>query len=335
MKKLLFLTAVLLQSFLAHSQEAESRGSYADLTVIPHLEVVPNYDFSGKKLGASWGNSSIYTLFEGAFSENVSWTVENHWLSLSYLEDIAWPYKRLGYSSTTNWLDIFKVDFTFGNWTFSLGKEGAKLGSYDYDEWDWDIAANMASPLWNNISSYQWGGAVAYTTDDEGSTFLLQIQTSPCGEHPFSSGLYIFTGNWTAQYGWFDCKWSISAVQYDRRAYTGLVALAQRATFGDFRIAFEYDNFMGNESGVSFGDSFKRGTYMPSVAYTVSDKWNFSARAVFTPYYNNFGMLANWYPLNDSDALRVHASLDYSTEVNQLSLCLGIRYNLCFHLWEK
>ncbi|MCQ2182512.1 MAG: hypothetical protein MJY89_03790 [Bacteroidales bacterium] len=335
MKKLLFLTAALLLSSLAYSQEAESTGSYAELTVVPYLELVPNYDFSEKKAGISFGNTSIYTAFEGAFSEHVSWTIVNHWFSLADTEDIWWPYKYIGYSSTLNWLDYLKLDFSFNNWTFSLGKDCVAVGAFDFDEWDWDIVSTMASPMWNLLSCYQWGGRVAYTTNSENTSFGLQMVTSPFGEHPFSSGLWMYTGDWRGEYGWFDCHWSVSALQYDKSSFTGLVALAQRATLGNWQLIFEYDNYCGNLRMESFKDSFKYGSYIPSVKYGISDSLELGAKALFSNEDKQFGATANWYPIKDSDALRLHAALAYSSALENLSFNVGIRYNLGIHLWSK
>jgi len=333
MKKLLLLTAASLLSFLAHSQEAESTGSYAELTVVPYLEGVPEYDFSQNKAGANFGSTSIYTAFEGAFSKHVSWSLVNHWLSLSDTEDMGWPYKNIGCSDSNNWLDLCKFDFSFSNWTFSLGKDCIALGSYEFGEWDWDIISTTASPMWSELSCYQWGGRVAYTTNSGNTAFGLQMVSSPNGKHPFSSGLWMYTADWTGEYGWFDCHWSASAVQYDKSAFTGLVALAQRASFNDWQVIFEYDNFLGNDSETSFKDSFKCGSYMPSVRYAFSDALSLTAKAVFTSEYNQFGAMANWYPLKDSEDLRVHAAVSYQTESKILSLNIGVRYNIGIHLW--
>lgn len=117
----------MLLCFLAHSQEAENLGSYAEVSIIPRLDLNPYYSSEDSKLGFTHGNSSIYTLFEGSVGEHFSWTVANHWLSSlnePATEDYnyAWPYKNLGYSNDYNWIDYLKVDLTFGNWTFTLGK---------------------------------------------------------------------------------------------------------------------------------------------------------------------------------------------------------------------
>ena len=43
MKKLLYLIAALLLCSLAHSQEADNLGSYAEVKLISRLDLNPNY----------------------------------------------------------------------------------------------------------------------------------------------------------------------------------------------------------------------------------------------------------------------------------------------------
>ena len=69
----------LMLSSLAISQEASTPGKYGRVSIIPRFEVNPwlgNGD--GNKSGSSFGNYSLYTLFEGSLSEHFSWTIANH-----------------------------------------------------------------------------------------------------------------------------------------------------------------------------------------------------------------------------------------------------------------
>ena len=81
MKKLLLLFAALLPCFLAYSQEADDTGSYVDVQIIPRFEFNPYFTPGGSgdgSSGYSFGNSSLYTLVEGAISDHVSFTLSNH-----------------------------------------------------------------------------------------------------------------------------------------------------------------------------------------------------------------------------------------------------------------
>ena len=83
MKKYLLSIAALLLGLLAHSQEADELGNYAEFSIIPRLDLNPGWYSSPKEFGFDLGNSSLYTLFEGTASEHFSWTVANHWIACS------------------------------------------------------------------------------------------------------------------------------------------------------------------------------------------------------------------------------------------------------------
>ena len=72
MKKLLLTVAALLPGLLAYSQEADDLGRYAEVTLIPRLDLNPTYTAGESGLGFNHGNTSIYTLFEGSLSEHFS-----------------------------------------------------------------------------------------------------------------------------------------------------------------------------------------------------------------------------------------------------------------------
>ena len=71
MRKPFVIAAMLLCCSLAIAQEAdELGGSNAELSVIARAEYL---------YGDPLGNSSLYTLLEGNISDNLSYTVINHW----------------------------------------------------------------------------------------------------------------------------------------------------------------------------------------------------------------------------------------------------------------
>lgn len=330
MKKILLVLAASLLCSLAHSQEAEPTGSSAELAVIPHLELVPNV--ADQNTGFNLGNSSLYTLFEGSASDHFSWTVANHWFSAAYLDDLAWPYTCLGYSDSTNWIDFMKADLTFGGWTFTLGKDCMSVGGFEYDDWDWDVHCNLASPLWNGLSSYQWGAKAAWTTPSEMSTFAVQMVSSPYGEHPFSGGLWAYSGSWSGEYGWFSNKWSTTAVATDKGVYDWIVSLGQRVELGDWSFTLDYNNIVGFADDDAY--SMLKGTNLNgTLAFAPSDKFDCAAKYIWTNIGWTAGAYAQFYPLADTDDLRLHAAFAYDNFTNTFSLNVGLRYYLRFQLW--
>ena len=333
MKKTLLSTAALLLCLLAHSQEAELGNSYAELTIIPRLDLNPTYS-DGDGFEFNHGNSSIYTLFEGSASEHFSWTVANHWISAG--GDYGWPYTGLGYSDTTNWIDFLKADLTFGNWTFTLGKDVMSLGGFEYEDWDWDAHPTFNSGLWNDLSPYQWGGKVAYTTNSEMSTFSAQMTTSPFGERPFSSGLYTYSAQWRGEYGWFSNIWSVSALGRDKGVYDWIVSLGNRATFDSWTVTLDWENSAGYDE---IEESYQSGWNLQgSVKYAPSEKWDATLKGNLTRWngydasMSSFGAIFQYYPLDD-DRLRIHAYAAYMPDIKLFTLSVGARFNLLLNLW--
>ena len=355
MKKILLSIAALLLGLLAHSQEADELGNYAELSVVSRLDLNPVF---GDEPEFTLGNSSIYTLFTGSASEHFSWTLQNHWFSgYSFLGPESDPFeqfKGLGYSDNTNFLDIASIDLNFGGWTFTLGKQCITTDGHEYDDDDWDIYTGLATPIWNNLACYQWGGAVAYTTPSEMTTFSLQMVTSPFGERPFSSGLYAYSFQWTGEYDWFLPTWSVSALGREApetssapREYDFLVSLGNTFDLGDWTLSLDWSNaggFRELDYGLRKGNIFHgRLSYMPTEHWNFALQGNYinedvselSINAVNSEMVNwwNAGAIVEFFPLIDSDALRLHAYAAYDSLMEAFSFKIGARYNLTFNLW--
>ena len=356
MKKYLLSIAALLLGLLAHSQEADDLGNYAEVSIVSRLDLNPVF---GDEPEFTLGNSSIYTLFTGSASEHFSWTLQNHWFSgYSFLGPYADPFeqfKGLGYSDATNFLDMAYVDLTFGGWTFTLGKQCITTDGHEYDDDDWDIYTGLATPLWNDLACYQWGGAVAFTTPSETTTFSLQMVTSPFGERPFSSGLYAYSFQWIGDYDWFLPTWSVSALSREApehssapRDYDLLVSLGNAFVFGDWDISLDWSN-TGGIREVDYG--LRKGhTFHGRAGYTPSERWYFALQGNYVTadmsdltinathgdnMWNwwNAGAIAEFVPIRDSDALRLHAYAAYDSLMEAFSFKVGVRYNLTLNLW--
>ena len=347
MKKYLLSIAALLLGLLAHSQEADDLGNYAEVSIIPRVDVNPIF---GSEPEFSLGNSSLYTLFEGSASEHFSWTVAAHLFSASSftgcLEESGDLYRMLGHSDSNNVFDLAYVDLTFGSWTFNLGKNCIMTGGHEYDDYDWMVHPQLASPLWNDLACYQWGGKVSYTTPSEMSTFSLQMTTSPFGEHPFSSGLWTYSAQWSGEYAWYSPLWSITAFGLDHGTYAWIYSLGNQFSFGDWTVSLDYTNTAGMTE--EYDDFLLGGTLHGVVSYAPSERWDFALRGNYSSQFNfyngrivaydvparwNLGAVAQFYPLFDSQDLRLHAFAAYDSLLGGFQLCVGAVYNLSFKLW--
>lgn len=179
MNKSLVTAALLLPCFLAYSQVSDELGSgAAELSVIARAEYLSSDPL---------GNTSLYTFLEGSFSEHFSYSISNHWLS-SVPEDL---YSGTFHSDNVNWLDWSYLTYSSGNWGVNLGKMPVLWGTYEFDEYDYNIHFPFASSVWNSMNAYQWGISASYVFD-EYRTLEAAFTTSPFGERFFTSGLYVF-----------------------------------------------------------------------------------------------------------------------------------------------
>lgn len=357
MKKLLLLSAALLLCSLAHSQEAEEKGSYADFQLIPRFEFNPYFtpgQTGDGSSGYTFGNSSIYTLIEGAFSEHVSFVLNNHWFGMTNfgfgdaaglyrIEDASGKYHpNLFYSNRANWLDLAYFNFNFGNWTFTVGKDCIASGGFEYDAYDVEVdyltapdgKILMASNLWYNLPSYQWGAKVAYGIGEH-TTLALQMLTSPFGERPFSSGLFSYSLKWDGNYGPFSNMWSVTALQKADRSFDWLIALAQQVELGNFTLGFDWYNL----NDVEYGDDdtpcalLPGNTFRPSVAFAPSDKFN--VKLVGNLYTEpgsglsdvNAGLSFHYLPI---EMLQLHAACAWDMTTKAVSAMAGVKMNLTF-----
>lgn len=176
MKKTLVTAATLLLCFLAHSQEADDLGQVAELSVVARGEYL---------YGDPLGNSSLYTLLDGSISEHFSYSIANHWLS----SDPVSLYTNTFRSDDVNWLDWAYLTYNSGDFFVNMGKMVVLWGTYEMDEYDFDVHYPFASNTWNNLPAYQWGFSLGWQPLEQ-LTLETALLTSPYGEHPFTSGMY-------------------------------------------------------------------------------------------------------------------------------------------------
>ena len=336
MKKLLFVFAALLLCSLAHSQEGEGTGSYAEFQVIPRFEFNP-YFTPGRSgdgsSGNSLGNSSVYTLFEGAIGEHVQFTFSNHWFAPNPVS----LYSNTLYSNANNWVDIATVGFNFGGFNITLGKDYIATGGFEYDAWDVDTDYMMvgekplvASYLWANLPCYQWGASLGYTFGDH-TTLKAQMLTSPFGERPFVSGLYSYSLFWQGSYGPFSNIWSGSAIQRPDGGFEWLVSLSNRYELGDFTLGFDWYNMVDVDFGLEDSpcEFIKGNTFRPSVKYSPVEQFDCSLVSnIYTRmkglYDVNVGTVVRYRPI---EPVQFHAGLAWDYNTKAFSAMFGMKVN--------
>lgn len=338
MKKILVVCAAILMlpCLPLRAQEAEDTGTGVSLSVIPRLDLAPEFnDGSGE---FTLGNSSLYTLFEGNISENLSFSVMNHWASFWGFDPFGQETKDLynktfWHSDTNNWLDWAYLTFETGDWAFTLGKDCLLVGGIEFDDYDFEIHPAGATTLWNVLPSYQWGGKVGYSFGDQ--TVSLQVASSPFGEHPFSSGLYTFGLGWNGSAG--DFEWingfSLFQTGIDGEKTHPMISLGGRWTPSE---SLEVRLDLSNRVGDYFFLLSPGIMAHPAVTWSVSEQFDLVGSFVFeantrfddTTYNYVPAAALHWYPLGENRDLRVHASAGYNSLFETTTLCLGVLYNL-------
>lgn len=340
MKKTIVFTVCILFCFLAYSQGADNPGRTAGLTLIPRLELNPHFSpgkkgedlyFWKDKAETYLGNTSFYSLFEGNLSENLSFSVCNHWLS-SAPADL---YKNSLRSDNTNWLDWFNLTYSFGRFSITLGKDMVATGGLEYDDYDFDVHYDLSSSFWHNFSCYQWGGKAGFTTENESTSFYLQMTTSPFGERPFASGLYNYSGQWKGEYGPVRTIWSATAIQTAPKEYIYLFSLGQKVEIGNFSLGLDYMNKVGDKENILVDGT----TLLGTAGFTnCKENLEFGLKGGFEKIKDGTagffcGASAHWFPLKGSKDLRLHSVISYNKNLDSIGASIGAIYYFNFKVF--
>lgn len=358
MKRLIVLIiAATLCGLAASAQEAsDSNANGIEISIISRLDLNPYFSVNGEKpdwgLGGTafgLGNTSIYTLIEGNWGEHWSYSIANHWLS----DDPKLLYTNTLYANDCNWVDWANITFSTlnhgkGSWHFTLGKDYLALGSIELDEYDFDCHIDMCSYVWNNLPIYQWGGSIAYLLPDDCTKFRLQISSSPFNEKFFDSGLLSYSLQWCGEYDYYYGLYSVNFLE-DSPGFKhglGIISMGNQFYLGDFTLTLDYMSRQDNFSSI-----FKSGSITGSLKYSLGEKADFFAKGgweycngedyfadwctepdadVFSllkkPYWFA-GIGAHYYPLKDSQDLRLHTTLSYNNDIESISFNIGVSYN--------
>ena len=225
---------MLLCCSLATGQEAdELGGSNAELFVIARAEYLH---------GDPLGNSSLYTLLEGSISDNLSYTVCTHWLS----SDPGALYGATLHADDVNWLDLAYLTYSLDKVELSLGKADLCWGTYEMDEYDWDVHYPMATSIWSTLPIYQWGLRASWLPI-ENLTLDFKISSSPYSTHPFEDGL--LTYGLRARYEEEDAYGAMVAYNLFNTGVgdpIGVLSAGAQVYLGDVRLVADFNNKVGD-----------------------------------------------------------------------------------------
>lgn len=352
MKKILVVcAAITLSCFLVHAQEAEDTGRGAGLSVISRLDAGVNSD---KNEGTyfSFGNTSLYTLFEGNISENWSFSVANHWLGADF-EGPGFKYGLLYptgdlYANTFNLpftgksgnsiIDWAYASYTYDNWVLSVGKIPLAVGGFEFDEYDFDVNPATTSTLWNSFFVYQRGFSIAYTTADEAHTITAQISTNQYNNSP---ALAI---KWNGEIGIWSTNYSVMLSDRCRplsnnNSVSAIISIGNRLAYKYLYLTIDMINRAGDPLyNYTDIDGF---TFLSTLGVKASETLDLSAKYCLESFHQLdgedyyldfvrpiFSIQADWHPI---DNLRVQG---YAGVTEGLAYAaIGATYTFDFKLW--
>ena len=344
MRRILVLAVAALCYFCTYSQEAKTSDNVPTLIISPRFEVNPYIPTGSEGVnGVDFGNSSLYTLFEGSIGENFSYSMSNHWVST----DTKSLYQNAFRSDDVDFIDWLTLSYSLGNFTFTVGKDMLAIGGYELDPMDVDQHPLLCSTLWHNCAIYQWGGRVEYATNDEASSIAFQFGTSPFGEYPFKSNRFTYSLIWYGEYGCFAPIWSANLIEYyDRGCFIKMASLGNGFYFGGFvaevDLMYKHLNYEGSNHEISAVGKF---------GYTIADKVEIFVKGGYEYHsgldifgyeeeevgfiptdrsgsnYAFYGGGVNYYPLRNSQDLRLHAVIAANNHAKSIALSIGATYH--------
>ena len=340
MKRLLVLLVATLGYFYTYAQEVNEDSRIPDFVVTPRFDANPYAPVKGGYKGFDFGNSSLYTFLDGSVGD-FSYSLCNHWLS----DDPASLYKNAFISSECDFIDWLTLSYQVGQFGFTIGKDMLAIGTWELDYYDVDIHSNLVSPFWHKVAIYQWGGEVNYTTKDESTWLRFQFGTSPFGERPFASKLFVYSLYWSGEYGCYAPIWSANFVEYERGRFASIIALGNAFSGGDFTIEVDYMNratslkrFFNQEWSVggqvlyNYRDkveAFVKGGYESynTDLFGYEDELFIPTDHSLLPRYWYAGGGVHYFPLRESRDLRLHAVAAYNSFAKSVSLTFGATYH--------
>ena len=305
MKRLFVLFAFLLVSCAVFAQDDEPQ-SEGTLLIVPRLDLDPAYN-AGGEWSFDLGSTSLYTLFEGNITRNLSFSVCNHWLAFcTDVDDTADLYRNTWRAHSANWVDWANLTLKMGNFFVSAGKDYMRIANFEIEENDYDSHWQMNSLLWNNLQVYQWGGMVGWQNEDESLQFSLQMTTDPFMDRFFETAdlkkyAYTFQGLYEGE------TLSLMGSVTHSSSWGWIGALGAKLAVSDA---------LSLRTDINMTEYLRSGSLQLDAV--VSDKVELCGKLGYewlgSDWYEvaaggHFygGLLCNWYPLRDSHDLRIHA----------------------------
>ena len=293
------LFAFLLVSCAVFAQDDEPQ-SEGTLLIVPRLDFDPAYDEDG-----AWtfdlGSTSLYTLFEGNLTRNLSFSVCNHWFAFNTsIDDAIELYQNTWRSDNYNWVDWANLTYKMGRFFLSAGKDYIRIANFEIEDYDYDSHWQMNSYLWNTFQVYQWGGRLGWQSEDEDLTFSLQVTTDPAMERPFQ-----YRSPWTYAYtfnSYYEGETLSLMGSVTHSCLWGWIgALGAKVSLSDA---------LSLQTDLSVSSFLRSGSLRMDAALSeqveLTGKLGYEWGGYLDGGHLFGGVACNWYPIRDSHDLRLH-----------------------------
>ena len=310
--RLLIALMILLPAFM----QAQEKG-LTNLRIEARLDYMQEY-LHGDMVNDNSGFKGRYLniRMDGKISEHFSY---------SYRQRLNKPNKDISFFDATDWIHL---TYTNKNWSVSAGKQVVGIGGYEYDVAPIDLY--IYSEYWGNIPCFRVGVSGSYTTDDMKDKFMLQVCESPFRGHELNVNnqqMFAYNAMWYGSHGIYSSIWSMNMLEYLPGKFMNYIALGNRLTLGQFQLdldimnrAVSTKNFLGKDMSIMSkfmwkpserSDLFLIATHDFNHADEIGD-WSVLPGTEIT----RVGGGLEYYPIKDSQDIRLHMACSYADGVN-------------------
>lgn len=245
------------------------------------------------------------------------------------------------------------------NWSISGGKQVFQIGGFEYDAPPIDVY--YWSDFWNNIVCYQFGVTATYTDNSGNHNISLQFSNSNYTTHPLED-LYAYNLIWFGNFEHLKTIYSVNMVEYKKGSYINYIALGNKLVYDKFNCYVDIMNRATGKEEHFFGDDY---SVIAKMEWNMNDKWNLFAKGgydvnkaqtldangqpIYTPAseywdifvtpgteYHYYGMGAEYFPINDSKDVRLHAFFAVKNAgTNEFHFNMGLTWRVNFMKYIK
>ena len=266
-------------------------------------------------------------------------------LTYSWRQRLNKHHEDASFFDATDWIYL---DYRYGAWSFSAGKQVVAIGGWEYDRAPIDLYG--CSVFWNNIPCYEVGGSVAWHPTGR-DKLMLQVCESPFFT-PDNRNMYSYNLFWQGSHGVFSALYSANMVEYLPGKYISYIALGNKLSLGQWGLELDLMNRAASHQTYLLKDV----SVMGELSWRPTSRWTVFGKATYDVNHSGTGADycvmdgteltmagagCEFFPLlTDRQALRLHLNCFYSWGRNANSanvmqnktmlIDLGVKWNMDF-----